>query len=128
MAPVLFLFLMSAAVEMLESEWKQAGIEELTMAHTPDNELDTGYEQGHTPRMYTSRELAAYEIYQLLYVNNGAFPFPTRAALIKGLTLVHSHLARFGLEVLGEVRMNVRVLVLGSTSTHECESTGAREY
>jgi hypothetical protein len=26
--------------------------------------------------------------------------------------------------VLGEVRMNVRVLVLGSTSTHECRSTG----
>ncbi len=49
--------------------------------------------------MYTLRKLTTYEIYLLLYVNNGAFPFPTRAALIKGLTLVHSHLARFGLEV-----------------------------
>jgi hypothetical protein len=55
--------------------------------------------QGHTPCMYTSRKLAAYEIYQLHYVDNGAVPFPTRAALIKGLALVHSHLARFGLEV-----------------------------
>ncbi len=49
--------------------------------------------------MYTSRKLTAYEIYQLLYVDDGAFPFPTRDTLIKGLTLVHSHLARFGLEV-----------------------------
>jgi hypothetical protein len=55
--------------------------------------------RGHTPRMYTSRKLTTYKIYQLLYVNNGAFPFPTRDALIKGLALVHSHLARFGLKV-----------------------------
>ena len=30
--------------------------------------------------------------------------------------------------LLGEVRMNVRVLVLGSTSMHECRSTGTPEY
>ncbi len=29
-------------------------------------------------------------------------------------------------QLLGEVRMNVRVLVLGSTSMHECRSTGTR--
>jgi hypothetical protein len=101
MAPVLFLFLMPAAAEAetLESAWKQAGIEVLTVAHTPDNKLDTGYVRDHTPHMYNSRKLTAYEIYQLLYVDDGAFPFPTRAALIKGLTLIHCHLARFGLKV-----------------------------
>jgi hypothetical protein len=99
MAPVLFLFLMSGAAETLKSAWKQAGIKVLTVAHTPDNKLDTGCVQGHTPRMYTSRKLTAYETYQLLYVDNGAFPFPTCAALIKGLALVHSHLTCFGLEV-----------------------------
>jgi hypothetical protein len=69
------------------------------VAHSPDNALDAGYVRGHTPRMYLSRRLTAYKINRLLYVDNGAFPFPTRAALINGLTLVHSHLARFGLEV-----------------------------
>jgi hypothetical protein len=68
------------------------------VAHTPDNKLNTGYVQGHTP-MYTLCKLTAYEIYQLLYVNDCAFPFPTRAAMIRRLTLVHSHLARFCLEV-----------------------------
>ena len=92
MAPVLFLFLMSAAAETLEPAWRQANIEVLTVAHTPDEEIDTGCVRGHTP-------LTAYEIYQLLYVDDGAFPFPTCDALIKGLSLVHSHLARFGLEV-----------------------------
>jgi hypothetical protein len=99
MAPVFFLFLMSVAAETLEAAWNQAGIKVLTMAHTPANEFNTGCVQGHTPHMYTSRKLTAYEICQLLYVNDGAFPFPTRDALIKGLTLVHSHLACFGLEV-----------------------------
>jgi hypothetical protein len=99
MAPVLFLFLMSAAAETLEPAWRQANIEVLTMAHSPDNELNTGCVRGHTPRMYTSCKLTAYEIYQLLYVDDGAFPFSTREALIKGLALVHSHLTRFGLEV-----------------------------
>jgi hypothetical protein len=99
MAPVLLLFLMSAAAETLESAWKKANIEVLTVAHSPDNALDAGCVRGHIPPMYLSRRLTIYEIYQLLYVDNGAFPFPTRAALIKGLTLVHSHLACFGLEV-----------------------------
>lgn len=72
MAPVLFLFLMSAAAETLEPAWRQAGIEVLTVAHTPDNEIDNGCVRGHTPRMYTSRKLTAYEIYQLLYVDDGA--------------------------------------------------------
>jgi hypothetical protein len=99
MAPVLFLFLMSAAAKTLESAWQQADIEVLTVAHSPYDKLSTGCVRGHTPRMYTSRKLTAYEIYQLLYVDDGASPFPTRDVLIKGLTLVHSHLARFALEV-----------------------------
>ena len=52
MAPVLFLFLMSAAAETLESAWKKADIEVLTVAHSPDDELNTGCVRGHTPRMY----------------------------------------------------------------------------
>jgi hypothetical protein len=98
MAPVLFLLLMSAAAETLEAAWKQAGIKVLTVAHTPANKLNTGCVRGHSPHMYTSRKLTAYEICQLLYVNDGAFPFPTHDALIKGRALVHSHLARFALK------------------------------
>ncbi len=77
MAPVLFLFLMSAAAETLKIEWKQAGIKVLTVAHSPNEDLATGCLRGHTPKMYNSCKLTAYEIFQLLYVNNGAFPFPT---------------------------------------------------
>ncbi len=50
----------------------------------------------------------------------------TLDALVALVALVA--LAALAALVLGEVRMNVRVLVLGSTSTHECRSTGTREY
>jgi hypothetical protein len=88
-----------AAAETLKLAWKQAQIQVLTVGHTPDNEIHTGCIRGHTHKIYLSRKLAAYEIFQLLYVDYGAFPFPTRLDLIEGLTLIHSHLARFGLEV-----------------------------
>jgi hypothetical protein len=99
MVPVLFLFLMSAAAETLKIEWEQAGIKVLTVAHSPNEDLATRCLRGCTPKMYNSCKLTAYEIFQLLYVNDSAFPFPTWSDLIKGLALVHSHLARFGLEV-----------------------------
>ncbi len=51
MAPVLFLFLMSAAAETLESSWKQANIIVLTVAHSPDDALEAGCVRGHTPCM-----------------------------------------------------------------------------
>jgi hypothetical protein len=77
MAPILFLFLMSAAAETLKIEWKQAGIKVHTVAHSSDEDLATGCLRGHTPKMYNSRKLTVYEIFKLLYVDGGAFPFPT---------------------------------------------------
>ncbi len=43
--------------------------------------------------------LITYEIFQCLYVDNGAFPFDTRDSLSKGMNLVFKHFARFGLEM-----------------------------
>ena len=77
MAPVFFLFLMCAAAETLESAWKQANVQVLTVVHSPYNAMEAGCVRGHTPRMYLSSRLTAYKIYQLLYVDNCAFPFPT---------------------------------------------------
>jgi hypothetical protein len=55
--------------------------------------------RGHTLHMYNSTKLTAFEIYQLLYVDDGAFPFPDCNALIAGINLVYSHFAQFGLEI-----------------------------
>ena len=49
--------------------------------------------------MYNSTRLTAFEIFQLLYVDDGAFPFPDRNKLTAGINLIQSHFARFGLEI-----------------------------
>ena len=41
----------------------------------------------HTPAMYKSRSLTSYEIYQCLYVDDGAFLFNSREDMIKGPNL-----------------------------------------
>jgi hypothetical protein len=99
MAQVLFLFLMSAATETLEVKWREAGIAVLKVAHTRDDELESGCVRGHTPFMYNSTKLTAFEIFQLLYVDDGASPFPDCHALIAGINLVYSQFARFGLNI-----------------------------
>jgi hypothetical protein len=94
MASVLFLFLMSVATETLEAKWCKTGIAILKVAHLRGNDLESGCIHGHTPRMYNSTRLTAFEIFQLLYVNGGAFPFSDCNALTAGINLVtHSHFA-----------------------------------
>jgi hypothetical protein len=66
MNPILFLFLILAAAAMLEVKWCEAGIKALKVAHTRNNKLETGYVYGHTPYMYNSAKLTAYNIIQFL--------------------------------------------------------------
>jgi hypothetical protein len=56
MAPVLFLFLMSAFAETLEAEWKQAGIEVCTVRSFIGQSLTSGKGKlrGHLPKEYLS--------------------------------------------------------------------------
>jgi hypothetical protein len=101
MAPVLFLFLMSAFAETFEIEWKNAGISVCMMQSVIGTELANGRGklQRHLPKDYHSRSLTAVKILQCLYVDDRAFIFTTRADLKKGLELVCKHFARFGLEM-----------------------------
>jgi hypothetical protein len=101
MAPVLFLFLMSAIAETLEIEWKNASISVCTVGSVIGTELANGGGKlhGHLPKDYLSRSLTAVEILRCLYVNDGAFIFTTRADLTKGLDLIYKHFACFGLEM-----------------------------
>jgi len=63
-----------------------------------DNMID-GKICSHTPTMFKSTKLTAYEILQCLYVDDGAFPFGTRGDLQKGMELIYRHFGRFGLEM-----------------------------
>ena len=101
MAPVLFLFLMSAFAKTLETVWKEEGIEVVTVQTVEEQDfLDgKGAIKSHTIEEYTSGSLTAFEILQCLYVDDGAFVFSTRNEMKKGLDLIFTHFARFGLEM-----------------------------
>ena len=101
MAPVLFLFLMSAFAETLELEWKRQGIEVITVQTASEENLMEGKAavKSHTIRQYESRTLTAYEILQCLYVDDGAFVFSTRTDMTKGLEMIFRHFAKLGLEM-----------------------------
>ena len=101
MAPVLFLFLMSAFAETLEIEWKNQGIGVVTVQTASEEALLEGKAaiKSHSISQYTSRTLSAYEILQCLYVDDGAFVFNTRSDMARGLNMIYNHFAKFGLEM-----------------------------
>ena len=101
MAPVLFLFLMSAFAEILEIEWRAAEIPTVKVRTVSERDFAAGKGaiRGHSRSQYTSKSLTAFEIVQCLYVDDGAFVFDTCANLCKGLNLIHRVFGRFGLEM-----------------------------
>jgi hypothetical protein len=99
MAPVLFLFLMTAFAETLEIVWKEWDIPILCVMTTVNEHIAEGKICSHTPAMFKSKKLTAYEILQCLYVDDGAFSFGTREDLQRGMELIFPHFARFGLEM-----------------------------
>ena len=99
MAPVLFFFLMTAFAETLELEWKRQNIKVVTVMTAANDQIQEDLLCSHTPKMFRSKILSAYKILQCLYLDDGAFLFDTRESLSQGMTLVHRHFARFGLEM-----------------------------
>jgi hypothetical protein len=99
MAPVLFLFLMTAFAQTLELEWTKLDITILSVMITGDKHLADGKICSHTPKMSKSKKITAYEILQCCYVDDGAFPFGTREDLQHGMELIYHHFAQFGLEM-----------------------------
>jgi hypothetical protein len=99
MAPVLFLFLVTAFADTLKIVWKQQEIPIVTVMTAANNNLIDGNICSHTRAMFASKKLTAYEILQCLYVDDGAFPFGTREDLINGMELIYQHFRRFGLEM-----------------------------
>jgi hypothetical protein len=101
MAPVLFLFLMSAFVETLKAKWKNMEIEVCTVQLYVGEKLKSGEEKlrRHLPKVDMVRSLSAVEILQCLYIDDGAFIFLSRADMTQGLALVYCHFGCLGLEM-----------------------------
>ncbi len=99
MAPVLFLFLMTAFAETLKIVWKQQGIPILNVMTTADDKLSKGRICSHIPAIFSLKSLNAYEILQCLYVDDIDIPFGMRKDLQQGMELIFHHFAQFVLEM-----------------------------
>jgi hypothetical protein len=99
MAPVLFLFLMTAFAKTLEIVCREQAIPILRVMTTSNDNMIKGKICSHTPTKFTSKTLTAYKILQCLYVDDSAFPFGSRYDLKRGMELIFHHFGRFGLEM-----------------------------
>jgi len=92
---------MSAFAETLAVAWKEAGIDVCTVQSVTGTRLTAGNGKirGHSPKEYLAHDLTTVKIFQCLYVDDGAFIFSSRDNLIQGVSLIHHHFARLGLEM-----------------------------
>ena len=96
---VLFHFLMTAFSETLEIEWKYEKIEVITIMTPAEDQIQEGQLYSHTPKMFSSKIISAYEIFQCLHADDGVFPFDTRDSLSKGMGHVIRHFTQFGFKM-----------------------------
>ena len=117
MAPVLFLFLMNAFAESLETIWESKGLERVTVVRASDEDFENGIGsiRRHTKKQYQSPKLEKLTVFQCLYVDDGAFPFISRDQLALGCEVIYDHFARFGLE------MHIGRTVNGKTTDSKTE-------
>jgi hypothetical protein len=81
MAPVLFLFLMTAVTETLELVWKQHNIPILSVMMANGKNIIDGKICSHTPAMFCSKKLTAFKILQCLLLYAEDTPYSTRVFL-----------------------------------------------
>jgi hypothetical protein len=88
LAPILFLFVMQAAMETLEPIFVECGIEKPAFLTTEDDVI-SGRKVG------TAGEI--FHLWAALYADDAGLLFSSRADLERGARLLKQHLARFGL-------------------------------
>ena len=92
MAPVLFLFLMLAFAETLENKWKNDG-----NINPIEFKYPTSANGGQLKAQKHNSHGLILHIIQLLYVDDGVFPFDSREDLTKGANEIYHLFKKFGL-------------------------------
>ena len=83
--------------ETLEKEWMLNGLAKAKFSRNNNSPLSDGQLISHPPRSFNHGAL--FELFYMLYVDNGAFVFELRHQLETGTPLLLRHFAKFGLEM-----------------------------
>ena len=86
-----------AFAETLEKEWTLNGITKEKLSRNNNSPLSDGQLISHQPRSFNRGAL--FELFCMLYVDDGAFVFESRHQLETGIPLILRHFAKFGLEM-----------------------------
>ena len=97
MAPVLFLFMVMAFAETLEKDWTKSGLSMIKLQQRSHSPQDTGKLTRHKVKTFSQGNLLT--LFCVVYVDDGAFPVENRLQLELGLSLIHNHFIKFGLEM-----------------------------
>ena len=97
MAPVLFLFMVMYFAEIIEKKWTRTGLKMITLQQRSHLPQDIGTLTVHKGKTFLQWILLT--LFCILYVDDGAFPFEERLQFESGLTLIHNHFVKFGVEV-----------------------------
>jgi hypothetical protein len=96
MAGLLFIFCMQAFAETLEEKWKDEwGIESPQYRHMVSQRVQRGRLLGQEHKAIGK----LFDLFYLLYVDDGAFLFETLQDLTRGANLIHEHFKSFGLKM-----------------------------
>ena len=95
LAPVLFLFVMQAAMETLDNVWREHNITTPSFSWQPEveDEPNAGTLTGQKPK----RTGSLFDFWRSLYADDGAFIYASSKDMIQGISLLHAHFKRFGM-------------------------------
>ena len=97
MAPALFLFMVIIFSKTLEKECTRTGLNMITLQQRSHLPQDIGTLTGHKEKILSQGNLPT--LLCVLYLDDGVFPFEYRLQLESGLSLIHNHFVKFGLEI-----------------------------
>ena len=116
MAPVLFLFLMAALVEIIDKEWARNQIECVELCRESDETYEAGQIFKHNiKKCNASTSLVRFRINGTYYVDDIASLFRSRRDPIVGMPIIQSILSDLGME------MHVGKMIEGARSKSKTE-------
>ena len=95
LAPVLFLFVMQAAMETLDNVWRDHNIITPSFSWQPEAEDEPNV--GTLVRQNPKSSGSLFDFWRSLYADDGAFVYTSREDMIRGTSLLHAHFKRFGM-------------------------------
>ena len=93
MAPVLFIFFMMVFAKTLKYEWTALRLIKAQFLCKENSPISTGQLVIHRPDTFSYGII--FDLFCLLYVDDGAFVFESRTDIEKGITLLSDHFTWF---------------------------------